>query len=437
MSLSLRRSLAGRVLWSTGLAVLLGAGVGAAFADHFDSVPLGAAAGLLAGLLLLVPMIGIALGPTFAMLRALSGMVHSVRDGDFSASLALPKEVELSELVRAHNELGELLREERQHLGQRELLLDTVVQNTPVALVLVEPRGHIVYSNLAARRLFNDGRRLEGLDFGPLLQHAPAALREAVDNGQDRLCTLEIDGQEETFHVSHRGFQLHGRPHRLHLFRRLTQELARQEVQSWKKLIRVISHELNNSLAPISSMAHSGGELLRRGDTARLGQVFATIEERARHLDCFIRGYAQFAKLPSPRLEPVDWRSFVERIGTQAEFRTVGALPATPARFDPAQLGQVLINLLKNATESGSPPEQIELSIRIEGASWRIDVADRGSGMSEAVLANALVPFYSTKRSGTGLGLALAREIVEAHGGRIALANRAGGGLQVTLQLPR
>jgi two-component system, NtrC family, nitrogen regulation sensor histidine kinase NtrY len=433
---TLRHSLPGRVLLFAALPLALAAALAVAVANYLHSAWLGIASGLLVGLPLLLVFVQRALAPTLSLLRALSGAVHSIRDGDFSTSLSLPAEVELAELVAAHNQLGDLLREERQHLGQRELLLDTVVQNTPNALVLTEPRGRVVYSNLAARRLFDGGRRLEGQDFAELLQQSPEPLREAVADGQDRLCALELEGQEEVFHVSVRSFRLNGRPHRLTLFRRLTQELARQEVQSWKKLIRVISHELNNSLAPISSLAHSGGELLRRGDTGRLAQVFATIEERARHLDGFIRGYSQFAKLPAPRLETVQWRDFLERIGGQSPFVAEGPPPAGSARFDPAQIGQVLINLLKNAAESGSPPDQVRLSVRPASPGWRIEVADRGGGMSEAVLANALVPFYSTKRSGTGLGLALAREIVEAHGGRIGLANRDGGGLRVTLQLP-
>ena len=207
-------------------------------------------------------------------------------------------------------------------------------------------------------------------------------------------------------------------------------------MQTWKKVIRVISHELNNSLAPVASLAHSGAELTRRGQTARLESIFATIEERARHLEGFIHGYARFAKLPTPRLEALSWPLFVERLRSQVAFRVDGDLPDEPARLDRAQMEQALLNLLKNAHESGSPPGEVALRVRRLPGTLRIEVLDRGSGMSEAVLANALVPFYSTKRSGTGLGLALAREIAEAHGGRIGLANREGGGLGVTMVLP-
>jgi len=377
------------------------------------------------------------LAPLARLLRALEGGVLSYRDGDFSLSLAPGGHGEFSELVRLHNALGEALREQRQHLVQRELLLDTVVQNTPVALVLTDSGGHVAYANIAARQLLGEGRSLQGVAFDEVLAGAPQALRDALAAGEDTLFGVDIDGSDETFHVSQRGFRLQGRPHRLHLLRRMTRELSRQEVASWKRLIRVISHELNNSLAPISSLAHSGAELVRRGDDARAVDVLQSIAGRARHLHGFLDSYARFAKLPAPRPQDVDWGAFLAGLQAHCAFRLDGAAPRGQARFDPVQLEQALINLLKNAHESGSPGGEVTLACVPERGELVLVVADRGPGMSEAVLEQALLPFYSTKRAGTGLGLALAREIVEAHGGRIALVNRSGGGLRVTLTLPQ
>jgi nitrogen fixation/metabolism regulation signal transduction histidine kinase len=379
----------------------------------------------------------IVMDPVKRLLRALEGAVASYRDGDFSISIALNRHDELGDLVRVHNELGQTLREQRQNLAQRELLLDTVVQNTPVALVLTDGSGRVAYANIAARHLFNEGRSLNGLHFATLIADAPEALRKATEGTEDALFSVEMDGSEETFHLSQRAFRLQGRPHRLQLFRRMTRELSRQEVAAWKRVIRVVSHELNNSLAPISSLAHSGAELARRGDVQRLPGVFATIGERARHLHGFIDGYARFAKLPAPRMVAVEWKPFLDALALHCRFQLQGNAPTQAGWFDPVQIEQVLINLVKNAHESGSAPEGVTLALTLVGHELRIEVADRGPGMSEAVLAQALLPFYSTKRSGTGLGLALAREISEAHGGRIALANREDGGLRVTLILPQ
>jgi signal transduction histidine kinase len=202
-------------------------------------------------------------------------------------------------------------------------------------------------------------------------------------------------------------------------------------------VIRVIAHELNNSLAPISSLAHSG-QILAQGppNPEQLGRVFSTIEDRARHLAGFIEGYAQFAKLPHPRIAPVAWEVLVERLRVVVDFTLVGALPSRPAAFDTAQIEQALINLLKNARESGSAAGAIELAVQTAPQGFAIEVRDRGPGFTQAALENALVPFYSTKETGTGLGLTLCREIVEAHGGRLRLANRDGGGAIVTLFLP-
>jgi nitrogen fixation/metabolism regulation signal transduction histidine kinase len=377
------------------------------------------------------------LAPVFAMFRAMVGTVTSYRDGDFAFSLAWKRDDEVGELVDAHNALGDTLRQQRVALVQRELLLDTMVQNTPVAMLLCDPGGHIVYGNVAARKLLGGGRRLEGLTMPTLLEQAPEPFRAAVARGGDGLFAVEREDEEEIYYLARSGFRLNGRPHELFVLRHLTAELHRQEVRTWKKVIRVISHELNNSLAPIASLAHSGAELVRRGQPQHLDKVFATIAERAKHLEGFIQGYARFAKLPAPRPEPIAWRDLVDRLRAQVSFEVAGNLPDSSAKVDAAQLEQALVNLLRNAHESGSPPESVTLAVRRLPTAYAIEISDRGSGMTETVLSNALLPFYSTKRGGTGLGLALVREIAEAHGGRVALSNRDGGGLSVTITIPQ
>ncbi len=367
--------------------------------------------------------------------RALIGLIASYRDGDHSVGLAVPDN-DLAEVVEAHNELGDTLREQRIALVQRELLLDTVVQNTPIALVLVDSSRRIVLANLAARRLLGNGHRLEGRHLDDVVAHAHPALVEMMGRGGDALFSVGSDDDEEVLHLSRRGFRLNGRPHELFLLRQLTAELRRQEVQTWKKVIRIISHELNNSLAPIASLAHSGAELLRRGQLARLPQALTTIEDRARHLEGFIRDYARFAKLPAPRREPVRWGDFLISLASQIDFVWQGEHRDDSVRFDRAQMEQALLNLLKNAQESGGELSDVRIQLRRLPDGWRLEVQDRGSGMSDAVIAQALLPFYSTKRNGTGLGLALAREIAEAHGGKVGLANRDGGGLVVSVTVP-
>jgi signal transduction histidine kinase len=213
--------------------------------------------------------------------------------------------------------------------------------------------------------------------------------------------------------------------------------MAAQEVAIWKKVIRVIAHELNNSLAPITSLAHSGQALAGAPERERLRRVFTTIEERASHLAAFIDGYARFAKLPRPRPAPVPWQPLLSGLKDSLSFRVLEPLPRTEGWFDATQIEQVLINLIKNAIESGSPEDEVTIAVRERPDGTMIEVADRGSGLAEEVLRDALLPFYSTKPKGTGLGLTLCREIVDAHGGRLSIANREDGGAVVTVWLPK
>jgi nitrogen fixation/metabolism regulation signal transduction histidine kinase len=378
--------------------------------------------------------------PWSNVVRALTDGVASLRDHDFSVSISPPRDRELRELVTAYNSLGDLLRRERLDLYQRELLLDTVIQTTPLALVLTNAGGRIVFSNIAARQLLSGGRKLEGFDLGAVLQAAPEPLRDAVAGETDTLFTMQLAGEAEVFHLAQRRFLLNAQSHRMLLLKQLTRELAAQEVAVWKKVIRVIAHELNNSLAPISSLAHSGLMLTHDPDPQRLQRVFTTISDRAAHLASFIDGYARFAKLPKPRAAAVNWEQFFARLEGTMSFRLGAPLPDHAAVFDASQLEQVLINLLKNALESGSAPGEVVVTVRATNdghtPGWTVEVADRGTGLTEEVLRDALLPFYSTKPSGTGLGLTICREIVEAHGGRLSLANREGGGAAMTIWFP-
>ncbi len=395
-----------------------------------------------------------ATAPVRSLMRALAGTTSSYRDGEFNFGVYWPGNDELGDLVDAHRELGDVLREQRQGLVQRELLLDTMVQNTPVAMLLIAAGGdgisRVVFSNLAARKLLHGGWKLEGQRMEEVLEQLPVELRDAIARGGDSLFAVRAEVEEgvepdeddeQVYHLSRRAFHLNGRPHDLLLVRQLTAELRRQEVQTWKKVIRVISHELNNSLAPIASLAHSGGELVKRERFDRLPEIFSTIEDRARHLEGFIRGYARFAKLPQPQLQTVHWAPFLSSLRQQIPFGMDREPDETlSSRIDIAQFGQALLNLLKNAheacAEAEPPNDDVQVQLTRLPQWLRLDVLDRGKGMNEQVLQNALMPFYSTKRNGTGLGLALTREIVEAHGGRVSLQNRGDGGLCVSILLP-
>ena len=422
--------------WLGGIAL---AALGAlATARHFIESPWMAA---VAAALVLTPLVawsGTILAARWSrMARALTDGIANLKDRDFSVSVTRATHDEMGDLVTTYNDLGDRLRVERQSLYQRELMLDTVIQTTPLALVLTNEGDAVLYSNAAARQLFGGGRKLEGERFVRYLDAAPVPLREAIERGGDTLFTLELGGEPQVYHVSQRRFLLNAQPHRLLLLKQLTREINSQEVATWKKVIRVIAHELNNSLAPISSLAHSGQILARSPpDPEQMCRVFSTIEERARHLAGFIEGYSQFAKLPQPRVAPVAWDVLLERLRVVVQFTLAGKPPHRAISFDAAQIEQALINLLKNARESGTGVADIELAVTLAGGGCSVEVRDRGPGFTPAALENALVPFYSTKQTGTGLGLTLCREIVEAHGGRLRIANREGGGAVVTLWLP-
>ena len=156
------------------------------------------------------------------------------------------------------------------------------------------------------------------------MENVPRAMREAIERKRDGLFAVEAEPDQEIYHLSQREFVLNAQAHQLHLFKHLTREINRQEVATWKKVIRVIGHELNNSLAPISSLAHSGSLVLDDPKQEQLAEIFATIEERSNHLKAFIDSYSRFAKLPQPNIEDVDWFEFLRSLKQTVPFEFEG-----------------------------------------------------------------------------------------------------------------
>jgi two-component system nitrogen regulation sensor histidine kinase NtrY len=377
--------------------------------------------------------------PAARVLQALRDGVQGYRDHDFSLNLAVDRRDELGELVELYNAVGDVLRDERSALVQREMLLETVFEATPTAIVLTDAPGHILFVNRAARELFAMRGRFEGRPFAEILAGCPEGMREALASGRDSLFSLsDATGEEEVFHVARRAFELNGRRHDLTLVKRLTPELRRQEVDVWKRAIRTLSHEINNSLAPIASLARSVRLMVGVPEHAeRLGAALDVVEERSTHLKEFLEGYARFARLPAPSRQSVTWTPFLAELRQVVPFELTSEPPGLPGRFDAGQMQQALINLLKNAHESGGPPEEVRLAVEPAGEGGvRFRVLDRGTGLTDEGMKKALLPFYTSKPGGSGLGLPLCREIVEAHGGRLRLERRNGGGTAVVCWIP-
>jgi nitrogen fixation/metabolism regulation signal transduction histidine kinase len=378
------------------------------------------------------------LRPLVDTVRDLADGIRSFHDHDFSMRIATERNDELGELIRLYNTISATLQEERTQIRQRELLLQSALDQSPLAIVLVNPLDRVVYANHEARRLFLGGSRLQGLRFQEVLDNCPGEMRDVLDTENDGIFTVDGKSERETYHLAQRTFFLNHRRHVLYLLRRMTAELGRQEAEIWKRVIRIISHELNNSLAPISSLAHSGRLIARDPEQLhRLEPLYASIRERVDYLTNFLEGYARFARLPKPRKQKVVWGEWLEGPRKLYRFETLSDPPAQPGWFDPSQLQQGLINLLKNSYEASDGEPEVRVRVdRLPDGDTRVQVLDRGQGMNDDVIRQALLPFYSTKQSGAGVGLPLCREIVEAHGGSMRIQAREGGGTVVSLWLP-
>ncbi len=367
---------------------------------------------------------------TIAIGSALAGLAVAGAAA-FALRLRRAREGALGRVKALEAHLGE----QRASAERREGLLRTVVETTPVAMVLFADAGDITFTNPSARDLFFDGVAVEGQNFLSMIERAPVSLRRALLSEGDELFNVDGDAGRETFHLSRRHLD-DGQT--LIAVRSVTQEINRHEVVSLKKVIRIISHEINNSLGPISSLVGSAKIILQRPEhLPKLATIFETIQERALHLQSFLDGYAKLAKIPEPQPVSVPWGPFLEGLRAFWPELEIGDAPSRPGFFDRAQIQQVLINLIKNAHEVGGPKGEVKVVIEAatEGG-CRISVLDRGPGISDEVMQNVFLPFFTTKPTGNGLGLALSREIVELHQGRLGLARREGGGMSVSVWLP-
>lgn len=330
------------------------------------------------------------------------------------------------------------LARERTEGREREQVLRAVLDASPGAVVLLDEIGTIVFTNSGARELFFEGGDPGNGNFLTLLAGAPEPLRRALLADVDHVFSFGAEGQTETWHLASRHVALGGEPHNLLVLRNMTLEVSRQETAVLKKAIRVIHHELANSLAPVVALVQLAR---RRIAEAAFGpdlvEMLGVVEERATHLNTFLTGFASLGRLPRPRQQEITWQSFLAGLRPLLADITVGQAPPGPGWLDPAQIQQVVINLVKNAREAGSPASEIALEVAAapEGG-HRISVLDRGEGMSEGALENAVVPSFTTKPNGSGMGLALRREIVDAHQGHLRIARRDGGGMAISFWLP-
>jgi signal transduction histidine kinase len=242
--------------------------------------------------------------------------------------------------------------------------------------------------------------------------------------------------------IRRRSFREGGKPHELLVISELSRALREEERQAWQRIVRVIGHELNSSLAPIKSMAGTVRKLLARQplptdwrDDAQAG--LSIIHDRAESLERFMGAYARLARLPPPTRRDAELGALVRRVASLHETR-IWVEPSQNLRLsiDPDQIEQVFINLMRNAVEATGETGGVRVRWRAEGAAVVIEVEDDGPGLART--DNLWVPFFTTKPHGTGIGLVLSREIVENHGGNIALENRVGAkGCVARVRLPR
>lgn len=371
-------------------------------------------------------------------IQTLSNLLAAIREGDYTIrARGAGLEDAMGEALFEVNALSEALREHRLGAMEAATLLQTVISEIDVAIFAFDAERRLRLVNRA-------GERFLGRDHDRAIGESASALglEECLDG--DAVRTIESATREGGRWSVRRGaFREGGRPHQLLVVSDLSRELREEERLAWRRIIRVIGHELNNSLAPIKSIAASLESLLEAEhlaedwrDDARRG--LSTIGSRAAALNRFMQAYAALAKLPEPTMRPVDVETLVRRAGAVEERLAVAIRPgpAVEVRGDGDQLEQALINLVRNAADAAAETGGgVVLGWRREHGWVEVFVEDDGLGIANT--ANLFVPFFTTKPGGSGIGLVLSRQIVEAHGGTLVLENRTDGrGCVGRLRLP-
>jgi PAS domain S-box-containing protein len=371
-------------------------------------------------------------------LNLVANLLGALREGDYSIrGLSARSGSSMAMVMREVNDLGHTLQRQRAEAVESTTLLTHVMEEISVAVFAFDPTNQLLLVNKAGEALVGKA--------GEALLGSPASalgFDEYLSGETRRLVDRTIGGRRGRYEVRRAGFYRDGRPHNLVVVADLSQALREEEQAAWQRIVRVLSHEINNSLTPIKSIAHSLRRIVDRAEvfprSEEVQQGLSLIEERSGALGRFLRSYAQLARLPKPSPKPVDVPTLVARI-VELEKRLPVAIKASPRATivaDSDQLEQLLINIVRNAVDAAlETGGGVAISWQTMAGWLEVNVDDEGKGLPDT--SNLFVPFFTTKPNGSGIGLALSRQIAEAHGGGITLENRTGiQGCRATLRLP-
>jgi two-component system, NtrC family, nitrogen regulation sensor histidine kinase NtrY len=372
-------------------------------------------------------------------LQTLSNMQSALREGDFSFRVRGARTGDaLGELMLEINALSEMLREQRLGAMEASALLSTVMTEIDVAVFAFDGEHRLRLVNRAGERvLAQNSERLLGKTAEEL------SLADCLEGESARTLERTFPGLSGRWGVRRTVFRQGGVPHYLLVLTDLSRTLREEERQAWQRLVRVLGHELNNSLAPICSIAASLEDMLKRASKPAdweedLRRGLHVIADRSDALSRFMRDYGRIARLPKPQLRAVSFGALV-RAAVGLETRMPVELvpgPELTLRVDPDQLQQLLINLIRNAVDATLETNgKVRVGWSKNGSSLHLYVRDQGPGIANP--ANLFVPFFTTKPGGSGIGLVLSRQIAEGHGGTLTLQNRTDErGSEARLQLP-